>query len=188
MIPDWNLAHVLPPIRPNEAGHSKDRSPYKISTVTLVDRFASSKDRITILDGLLRYRKSLCEAGIVDGFQWLNGSFLENIEASEDRPPNDVDVVTFFKLPEGKTQLDLFKGHSNLFQSTETKKDFLVDAYPCLLGEPTEKRHINQISYWYSMWSHKRDYTWKGFVQVDLSAGEDIAMEVLLKQKREELR
>jgi len=188
MIPDWNLAHVLPPIRPNEMGHSRDRSPFKVSMDVIIDRFAYSKERIHILDGLIRYRNALYAEGIEDGFQWLNGSFLEHIEVSEERPPNDVDVVTFFRLPDGKTQEDLLESCPDLFFPEKTKERFSVDAYSCPLGEPTEKRHIDLISYWYSMWSHKRDYTWKGFVQVDLSPNIDDAMNTILQQNRAELR
>lgn len=34
---------------------------------------------------------------IVKGFQWLDSSFLENIEAAESRPPRDLDVLTFYE-------------------------------------------------------------------------------------------
>ncbi|WP_414651656.1 DUF6932 family protein [Hafnia paralvei] len=38
--------------------------------------------------------------GLAEGFQWVDGSFTENIELIERRTPNDVDVVTFslFKM------------------------------------------------------------------------------------------
>lgn len=32
---------------------------------------------------------------------------------------------------------------------------------------------IQRVSYWYSMWSHRRDGVWKGFVQVDLDPMQD---------------
>ena len=44
--------------------------------------------------------------------------------------------------------------------------------YP--LGKPTDAFQIRQISYWYSMWSHRRDGVWKGFIQVSLDPTEDI--------------
>ena len=83
MIPAWNISGVLPPIRPGEQGHSHDRSPYVASLQQLVDRFATSYERSAILQGLLDYRRELYSSDIVRGFQWLDGSFLEQVEVME---------------------------------------------------------------------------------------------------------
>lgn len=99
MIPDWNISAVLPPVRPGAPGHSPDRSPYVASFSQIVERFATSAERIRILQGLLSYRAALEGRGISSGFQWLDGSFLEHKEAIQAVAPNDVDVVTFFPLP-----------------------------------------------------------------------------------------
>ena len=56
---------------------------------------------MAILDGFLRFRELLTQAGFVSGFQWVDGSFLENVEMLENRPPNDLDVVTFY-IPPGR--------------------------------------------------------------------------------------
>ncbi|MFH1113078.1 MAG: hypothetical protein V1792_04085 [Pseudomonadota bacterium] len=173
MIPDWNIAGVLPPIRPGEDGHGTDRSPYAVSLRRVVERFATSSQRIDILQGLLSYRSELHNAGISNGFQWLDGSFAEQTELLESRHPNDIDVVTFFCLPPGMDERTLAQNHADLFRPDQTKSRFRVDAYPCVLGQPTQSRHVKQIAYWYSMWSHRRNGVWKGFVQVDLALGED---------------
>lgn len=115
-IPAWNSAGVLPPIRPGQAGHSPDRSPYSVDLSVFIDRFATSPQRITILDGLLRFRAELHSKGIVSGFQWLDGSFLEAVETLESRPPRDVDVVTFFELPHGEDQRSLASRAGNIIQ------------------------------------------------------------------------
>jgi len=44
---------VLPPVRPGLPGHSPDRSPYSALLSEMVQRFASSPQRIGILRGLL---------------------------------------------------------------------------------------------------------------------------------------
>ena len=185
MIPDWNLANVLPPIRPGVPGHSDDRSPYKVGLVRLIERFATSSERIKILEGLLAYRKELHNIGIISGFQWLNGSFMENVEFTQNRPPNDIDVVSFFHLPAGITQQALVKSHSHLFTPAQTKKQFYVDAYHSVLGTPMLNYHVRTISYWYSMWSHRRDQLWKGFIQIDISSGEEVAAYNLLQTIRQ---
>ncbi|MCS5828604.1 hypothetical protein LNO09_12165 [Klebsiella variicola] len=77
---------------------SHARSPYKMDIVRFVSMFALSPARMKILKGFLDFRMSLSQAGLVEGFQWVDGSFTENIELIERRPPNDVDVVTFFSI------------------------------------------------------------------------------------------
>jgi hypothetical protein len=169
MIPAWNNSGLLPPIRQNRPGHDSDRSPYQVELHQVVERFAVTPDRIAILQGLFAYRKALHALGIEQGFQWLDGSFMEQVESLESRSPRDIDVVTFFRLPGGMDQRSLAARHMDLFIPEQTKAQYKVDAYPCILGEPTAGRHVRQIAYWYSMWSHRRNGMWKGFLQVDLA-------------------
>ena len=44
--------------------------------------------------GFLDFRALLHSLGINTGFQWLDGSFMENVELLEQRAPKDIDVVT----------------------------------------------------------------------------------------------
>lgn len=173
MIPKRNSTGVLPPISPGAAGHSSERSPYQVTMSEFVDEFAFSEKRRAILNGLLNYREALYRLGITNGFQWINGSFIEDIEKLENRPPNDVDLVTFFHLPHGTDQQEILEKHSDLFMPNQLKEKYLVDGYTCLLGEPMENRHVKQVSYWYSMWSHRRNGLWKGFLEVVFSERED---------------
>ncbi|WP_408872021.1 DUF6932 family protein [Gluconobacter oxydans] len=103
-LPNWNMAGVIPPIAPESGPTGSDRSPYEISLNDFIVRFATSQQRASILEGLLAFRRSLQTVGITQGFQWIDGSFLEHIEDTESRPPNDVDVVTYAYLPTGQTQ------------------------------------------------------------------------------------
>jgi hypothetical protein len=82
-------------------GSSPDRSPYRVDLISFIDRFSTTAPRVKILDGLLRFRAWLHNLGILSGFQWVDGSFLEDIETIAKRPPNDIDVVTFFDMPPG---------------------------------------------------------------------------------------
>ena len=50
-----------------------------------------------------------------------------------------------------------------------------------------ETSSVRWISYWYSMWSHRRDGLWKGFVQVDLDSAQDPAALQLLTQAQADL-
>ena len=173
MIPAWNLQGVIPPIRPGAAGSDPDRSPYKVPLHVFVDGMANSAERLAIADGLLRFRNQIHELGITSGFQWLDGSFMENVEVTEGRSPRDVDVVTFFEIPAGETQASLVAKNPQLFDHAHVKSAYRVDSYWDILGVPMSAAAIQKVSYWHSMWSHRRDGIWKGFVQVDLDAGQD---------------
>ena len=170
-IPIWNMHGVLPPLDDADPT-SAIRSPYLVLLDEVVLRFGSTLERQAILDGILRYRAELHAVGLVQGFQWLDGSFLENVESQESRPPNDIDVVTFFRLPDGLTQATLAQRAPGLFDNILVSQRFGVDGHLQCLDVPSE-RIVAQAAYWYSMWSHRRDGTWKGYVQVDLSPSED---------------
>jgi len=182
-IPEWNAQGVIPPInilQPTLA----DRSPYTVSLTDVVLRFGLSAERRTVLGGFLRYRAALHAAGLVQGFQWLDGSFLEQVELLESRSPNDIDVVTFYKLPAGKTQLDLQAQAPDIFPNSRVlqqtlKANYHVDAYTVHLGMVSE-RLVERGTYWYSMWSHRRNQIWKGYVQVDLAPTEDATAQAAL--------
>lgn len=186
MIPKWNSSAVLPPIRPGQAGHSTDRSPYRVPLAAVVERFGTSPERIHILRGLIQYRTALSHTMIKDGFQWLDGSFMEDKETLKGSPPNDIDVVTFFELPDAKSQIDLSIAHPQLFDHGHVKNTYLVDSYTHQIGLPMKRFDIHQISYWYSMWSHRKNGVWKGFIQVDLSVADDQAALSLLQQIEQE--
>lgn len=184
MIPHWHPSTgTLPTVRPGADGHSQDRSPYRCSFSELVERFATSPSRIEILLGLLSYRKALTVQGITEGFQWIDGSFVEDSERTRSRPPADIDVVTFFHTPADWDETTLVHLWELLFHPPSTKANFKVDAYPFTLGEPSDAEFVGQVSYWYSLWSHCRDRDlWKGFLRLELSSDQDAAAEQLLDQ------
>ena len=185
-IPPWTGEGILPPIDV-AAPTSANRAPYAVSLSDFVLRFSTSPERIAILTGFLDYRAALHAAGLTSGFQWVNGSFMEQVEICprRQRPPNDVDVVTFFHLPAGATQASVVARTPGLFPSTSAEHDALkltyrVDAYPISLGTPGE-RLVDHSAYWYGVWAHQRDtFKWKGFLQLDLSPAEDAAARPLL--------
>jgi hypothetical protein len=125
MIPAWNIAAVLPPIRPGAAGQSPDRSPDKASFSEVVERFAKSPARLEILRGLLKYRTELRSRGIASGFQWLDGSFMENKEVLLAEAPNDIDVVTFFIFQPGWMN-QLFPRKWRICLPSRTRKEIIM--------------------------------------------------------------
>lgn len=98
-IPQWNTLGLLPPIDPVNPT-SAERSPYPVALLDVILRFATSPERCKVLKGFLDYRAALHGMGLVNGFQWLDGSFTEQVETLERRSPRDIDVVTFVYTPD----------------------------------------------------------------------------------------
>ena len=177
-IPDWDRNHLIPPIRPgtSEESGSKPslRSPYEADLETLIERFAITRDRATLLRGFLDYRAALHQAGLIEGFQWVDGSLVEHVEDRENKPhtPNDIDVVTYYYLPDGLNSLD--PNFLALFYPVETKQKFHVDAYGIELGQLLNEGIVADIGYYWGLFSHRsQDWLWKGFVQIGLRPEED---------------
>jgi hypothetical protein len=90
---------VLPPYIGNDPKIPASMSPYACTLLETAAVFCKSKERVRIFKGLLEYRKELGRLGFSMGFQWLSGSYLEDIEAMEGRAPRDIDIVTFCMRP-----------------------------------------------------------------------------------------
>jgi hypothetical protein len=164
-IPAWSPQGVLPPTNPLNAT-SADRSPYEVTLLDLVMRFATSQTRCQILHGFLTYRSELHAMGLQQGFQWIDGSFAEHVEMLEQRVPKDVDVVSFVHIPD---HFNPTSQQNSVLDHGHTKATYRVDAYIVETNLLLPNNLIKQSTYWYSMWSHRRNQTWKGYLQVDLS-------------------
>ncbi len=167
-IPAWNPQGLLPPIDVLNPT-SVERSPYRVALTDVMVRFATSKERRQILRGWLGYRAALHGMGLTDGFQWLDGSFLEQVETLENRAPQDMDVVTFLNPPAGFAPS---QPQMAVLDNGAAKQAFRVDSYLVDLNLPADDL-IERCTYWYSMWSHRRNQTWKGYLEVDLNPAHD---------------
>lgn len=123
--------------------------------------------------GLLEFRAALHALDLVGGFQWIDGSFLEDIETVERRQPRDIDLVTFFRLPEGRSQTSLEEASAELFDPQAVGRRYGVHAYFVQLSEAEPELLVDQGTYWNSLWSHRRSGQWKGYLQVDLAPAGD---------------
>jgi len=163
----------LPPFIGAEPGSFASQSPYRTTPENLIIRFGSSPARNEILRGLLTYRAELRGAGLQDGFQWIDGSFVEDKEKTHGLAPGDVDVVTLFKRPSALTQDAVWNPVATtllptLFNPDYCKAHFHCDAYTIDLGGLTQ--NVAMLSaFWFSLFSHQRTtYRWKGIVQIPL--------------------
>ena len=176
----FNHHGFLPPVNIESPVDDK-RSPYKVELSKFVALFSiacseyQSKHRIRLLRGFLEYRAELHKIGIVDGFHWVNGSFVTYKEKIVKQPPSDIDVFTLFRLPEGESQQSLEKRNSELFDHDKSLALYGIDSYHLCIDVNTSLYNIiDQTNYWYGMWSHQKNtHVWKGFIQIDLSPQED---------------
>ncbi len=166
-IPAFDGNNVLPP-HTGDPRRLDQLSPYPCTTTELCQRFATTPERIAILEGFLRFRVLLAQAGFVTGFQWLDGSFLEAIEAEENRPPRDLDLVTFYLPTDAPFNLRVAAGFPNLLNRNQIRTDYSLDHFFCDMAcHPVLT--VEWTRYWTGLFSHRRDGVWKGMLRVDLN-------------------
>lgn len=171
MIPNHSHDGVLPPFlpggSPTEPG---EMAPYRVGLSEFVQRFGDTSERREILEGLVAYRNALRAVGITSGFQWLDGSFVEDCERIRGRSPKDIDIITFSMRPKALAESGVWRtfvqSRPDLFDPDTTKEHFKCDAYFVDLGvHPVHL--VAQTRYWFGLFSHQRDtYLWKGMIEV----------------------
>lgn len=184
MIPDFDHNNVIPPHLGNPAVMT-DLSPYPCNSLEICQKLGTTKERVEILKGLIVFRQRMMENGIVDGFQWLDGSFIENIEVTENRPPNDLDLVTFFgglTIEEQKVKRTKF---IEFFNPTLAKNNYKLDHYFVDYSFRPEVT-IEMTRYWIQLFTHNRLGVWKGILRLELNTAE-IDQEALTYLKNVEL-
>ena len=179
-VPGFDSRGLIPPY----LGHATapDRSPYEATTEELVGSLGGSPARKKLLLGLLEYRELLGQLGYTDGLQFIDGSFVEDVEKREGRSPNDIDVFSFLVRPahyQSDPNLWASKGRvewrNEIIDFTRNKTRFGLDTYAIAIDEVGPYGCIMGTVYWYSLFSHKRTtHDWKGFLQVRLNSADDI--------------
>ncbi len=175
-IPGFNISGTLPPFLGPTPTAPALMSPYQTTLVRIANKLCDSAERKEILCGLLNYRQELAGIGLTDGFQWLSGSFLEDIETLEKRHPRDVDLITFVHRPVAiadDADWSAFVGANiNLLNDQLVKPVFKCDAYFVDLNT-TPVNVVNQTRYWFGLFSHRRTGLWKGLIQIPLGVSQD---------------
>ena len=184
-VPEWEFGGVLPPFV-EVALSPVARSPYMVAVSDVVARFGNTPERRRLLVGLLDYRAELRRAGLASGFQWINGSFVEDVEGVEGRTPRDIDVVNFYHLPDDHSEETLRDAFPDLFHRAGMKARYAVDAYHVPLEQERSEDLVAYCVYWHGLWSHRRDRLWKGYLRVDLSSEDDDAARQALVERAAE--
>jgi len=149
-------------------------SPYEATPVDVVTALAGSQQRHEILNGWLAHRAALRALGIDAGFQWLDGSFVE------DKDPQDLDIVTFFRRPAMATTrvllMELARNNPIVFSRAAIKHAFRLDAMFVDM-DATPEAVVDSTRYWLGLFSHRRlDSMWKGMLKVSLEDNGDDAI------------
>lgn len=172
-IPPFTIDGVLPPYigSSGPGGLLADQSPYVVSAIEVAATLGQMPQRNAILRGWLQHRGELRRLGFSKGFQWLDGSFVEQ------KDPRDLDVVTFlYRPPITPAALSvLLQSHANLFDRTQAKATYLVDLFLIDLNGSPEGM-LNAARYYANLFSHRRnDELWKGMLQVRMESIADDA-------------
>jgi hypothetical protein len=184
LIPNHSHDGVLPPFLPGGSPTEPGQvAPYKVDLSEFVQRYAETKERRGILEGLLAYRNALRSVGFTTGFQWLDGSFVEDCETNRGRPPGGIDIITFSVRPKEYAASGAWRAfirsRPDLFDPEISKEKYKCDAYFVDL-EVHPVHLVAQTRYWFGLFSHQRDtYLWKGMIEVPF-VGDDKAVELLL--------
>lgn len=163
------ITRVIPP-HAGDPRTPSDLSPFRCDFRELRDALGKTPERKLILNGLEKLRAELLGIG-VEGFQWIDGSFTEDVELLEGRPPGDIDVVTFADpVADPQALAAALSLPNGLCDPVATKSKFSVDHFLVYMG--SDPRHVvEQTRYWTGLFSHRRDGTWKGMLRLELLAG-----------------
>ena len=161
------ILNILPPHQ-GDPRNPAELSPFPCTIYEIVDRFGFSPQRKTILEGFLDLRLKLLALGL-KAVQWIDGSFLEDIESQESRPPGDIDVVTFALSTLALADLHQLISASDpfLLSPKHVKSTFKVDHFLIpLASDPWQL--VEHSTYFYGLFSHRRDRMWKGMLKVGM--------------------
>jgi hypothetical protein len=186
-VPAFDQRGFLPPFIGND-GTTGNRSPYVATMVELVASLGTTDPRRELVRGLLDYRQLLERLGYTLGFQYIDGSFVEDVEAREGRPPGDIDVFGFLVRPQRYQQdqaqwiaVGFPEWNSEIVDFTVNKRRFKIDTYAIAVDQVGPLDLIAATTYWSSLFAHKRiTHDWKGFLQILLNPADDAAARALL--------
>lgn len=178
-VPAYDLRGLLPPyLGPDATTHA--RSPYFATMSELLLRFGTSPARCNLIHGFLGYRGGISRLGYA-GHQFIDGSFVEDVETREGRDPGDIDVFSFLIRP-SRYQTDpavwastgFPEWQAEIADRTRNRTSFGLDTYAIAIDAMAGFNVITQAIYWYSLFSHRRvTHDWKGFVAVPLNPTDD---------------
>ena len=177
MILPFNHNHVIPPYLGTDSSLPGNQSPFKTDIMELCQHFATSKARVDILKGYVEFRMQCVVCGIT-GFQWIDGSFVENVEMRESRDPHDIDVISFIFNVTPVTIDNIKNKFTEFVDPRQSKYRYSVDHY-VVQADSDPMTTINGVKYWNQLFGHNRNGVWKGMLQLPLSNDDSLDTQAL---------
>jgi hypothetical protein len=163
-LPAFTVGNVLPPFVGSwPTVPVGGFAPFNVTMNELCTDLAQTPARRSILVGLLQVRERLRALGCTIHHQWLDGSFTEAVEISEGRDPGDIDTLSFISPAPGTDLSALIAANLDVFDPKIAKATYKCDHYIVDLTKPIL---FETICYWNSLFSHRRNGLWKGYVRV----------------------
>lgn len=171
-IPKYNSQGLLPPHN-GDARDLDGGSPYHTTTLELCHTFGTTRTRREILRGFFRLRAALAELELNDGWQWLDGRFLEKDRGHNE--PELIQVVTFY-TPSPLLDDPMFTDHVNRINDFDlSHRLFRVDHNYVSLELPLPAL-VHNTRHYAALLSHQSETgIWKGMLQVNLNTPQDDA-------------
>lgn len=187
-VPAFDRRGMLPPFTGPDPTVSAERSPYHCSMSELCAVLGSSDHRKQLLKNLIAYRALIASGGYTNGLQFVDGSFVEDIERTEARNPKDIDVfsillppIQYRDNPEAWRAECLPFWESEIVDNAKNKGRYSIDCYALLPNFTDIASFMERSLYWYGLFSHKRlTHDWKGFIALPLNPADDQAALVSL--------
>ena len=172
-IPLFTIDGVIPPFvgADGPGGAPQNSTPYAVTPIEVASTLGDTSRRAEIIRDWLEHRRLLRGLGVTSGFQWLDGSFVEQKE------PSDLDVVTFFRRPAGARSAPeieaLWRANPEVFQRQPVRSKRRLDAFFIDLDAASEAI-VDQSRYYFGLFSHRReDFLWKGMLRASLTDEDD---------------
>ena len=170
-IPDLTKTGVLPPHHGSQNGgpvRKTDLSPFPATTLELCQKFGDTPERRVILRGYLQFRARLTDLQVVNGFQWVDGHFLEDYEKRSRKAPDHIRVVTFCYPSAMVSDPHYARLSEPLKKGRDTRATFHVDHSLIPLNWPTQDI-IEATRFQSAILSHSDNGVWKGYVRINLN-------------------
>lgn len=180
-IPDFDHNNVLPPFINGSPGTAANHSPYVCSILEFCEKFATTEIRINLLINFIKFRIKIHESEITSGFQWVDGSFLEDKEKILKKGPDDIDVATFFEVTSPNTRNKIESEFPEFIQRELAKNNYKIDHLLIHIPALPPYHLIRSTNFISKLFSYSRRGVYKGMVEIHLnSISEDmVALEYL---------
>ena len=141
-------------------------SPYNCDIMEVCRHFSTSPVRIAILKELVRFRLRCVEHGI-QGRQWIDGDFVENIEASENRDPDHVVVISLIYRLEKEHNQRVLHSFPEFVDSKLSRETLRVEHHAFVINLSPEYTVLFS-KHWNMLYGHNRRGIWKGMLEMPL--------------------